>query len=71
MVNLVMINLNHAKLMNEENWIEIETTEMRKNVQKKRRRRKLWNRRRRDRWIRNGRKKGTGMKSSNKRKRGK
>ena len=35
MVNLVMINLNQAKRMNEENWIETETTEMRKNVKKK------------------------------------
>ena len=26
-MNLVMINLNQAKLMNEENWVEIETTE--------------------------------------------
>ena len=23
---MVVINLNHAKLMNEENWVEIETT---------------------------------------------
>ena len=35
MVIMVMINLNQAKLMNEENWVEIETTEMRKNVKKK------------------------------------
>ena len=27
-----MINLYKAKLMNEENWVDIETTEMRKNV---------------------------------------
>ena len=27
-----MINLYKAKLMNEENWVVIETTEMRKNV---------------------------------------
>ena len=27
--SVVMINLNQAKLMNVENWIEIETTEMR------------------------------------------
>ena len=31
---MVIINLNQAKLMNEDNWIEIETTEMRKNVKK-------------------------------------
>ena len=30
-----MINLNQGKLMNEENWVDIETTEMRKNVKKK------------------------------------
>ena len=30
-----MINLYQAKLMNEENWVNIETTEMRKNVKKK------------------------------------
>ena len=35
MVIMVMINFNQAKLMNEENWVEIETTEMRKNVKKK------------------------------------
>ena len=29
-----MINFNQAKLMTEENWVEIETTEMRKNVKK-------------------------------------
>ena len=28
----MMINLYKAKLMNEENWVDIETTEMRKNV---------------------------------------
>ena len=33
---MVMANLFQAKLMNEENWIEIETTEMRKNVKKER-----------------------------------
>ena len=33
--SILMINLYQAKLMNEENWIEIETTEMRKNVKKK------------------------------------
>ena len=33
--NMVMINLYKAKLMNEENWVEIGTTEMRKNVKKK------------------------------------
>ena len=43
---MVMINLNQAKLMNEENWVETETTEMRKNVKEKRRKRKLKNRRR-------------------------
>ena len=32
---MVMMNLNQAKLMNEENWIETETTEMRKNVKEK------------------------------------
>ena len=32
---MVMVNLNQTKLMNEENWVEIETTEMRKNVKKK------------------------------------
>ena len=32
MVIMVMINLNQA---NEENWVEIKTTEMRKNVKKK------------------------------------
>ena len=33
---MVMVNLNQAKLMNEEfNLTEIETTEMRKNVKKK------------------------------------
>ena len=32
---MMMINLNQAKLMNEENWIKIETTEMRKNVKEK------------------------------------
>ena len=32
MVSMVMINVNQAKLMNEENWVEIE---MRKNVKKK------------------------------------
>ena len=32
---MVMINLYQAKLMNEENWVDIETTEMRKNVNKK------------------------------------
>ena len=30
--SIVMINLYKAKLMNEENWVDIETTEMRKNV---------------------------------------
>ena len=35
MVIMVMINLNQAKLMNDENLFEIETTEMRKNVKKK------------------------------------
>ena len=35
MVIMVMINLNQAKLMNDENLVEIETTEMRKNVKKK------------------------------------
>ena len=35
MVMMVMINLKQAKLMNEENWVKIETTEMRKNVKKK------------------------------------
>ena len=25
-ISMVMINLNQAKLMNEENWVEIETT---------------------------------------------
>ena len=30
-----MINSNQAKLMNEEKWVEIKTTEMRKNVKKK------------------------------------
>ena len=30
--SMVIINLYKAKLMNEENWVEIETTEMRKNV---------------------------------------
>ena len=35
MVIMVMININQTKLMNEENWVEIETTEMRKNVKKK------------------------------------
>ena len=34
MVIMVMINLNQAKLINEENWVKIETTEMRKNVKK-------------------------------------
>ena len=29
---MVMINLYKAKLMNDGNWVEIETTEMRKNV---------------------------------------
>ena len=29
---MVMISLYKAKLINEENWVEIETTEMRKNV---------------------------------------
>ena len=60
------MNLNQAKLMNEENWVETETTEMRKNMKKKDGRRKL-NNRRRDRWIGNGRKKRREMKSSNKR----
>ena len=32
---MVMLNLNQAKLMNEENWTKIETTEMRNNVKKK------------------------------------
>ena len=32
---MVMENLNQAKLMNEENWTKIETTDMRKNVRKK------------------------------------
>ena len=31
----MMKNLNQAKLMNEENRVETETTEMRKNVKKK------------------------------------
>ena len=35
MVIMVMIKINQTKLMNEENWVEIETTEMRKNVKKK------------------------------------
>ena len=35
MVIMVIINFNQAKLINEENWVEIETTEMRKNVKKK------------------------------------
>ena len=35
MVIMVMINLNQAKLMNEENWVKNETTEMRKNVKNK------------------------------------
>ena len=30
--SMVMINLYKAKLMNEENWVDIETTGMRKNV---------------------------------------
>ena len=30
-----MVNLYQAKLKNEENWVEIETTEMMKNVKKK------------------------------------
>ena len=67
MVIMVMINLNQAKLMNEENWVEIETTEMKKNVKKKMRK-KLKNRRRRDCWIGNGRNKRRGMQSSKKRK---
>ena len=29
------MDLNQAKLMNEENWVETETTEMRKNMKKK------------------------------------
>ena len=29
------MNLNQAKLMNEENWVDTKTTEMRKNVKKK------------------------------------
>ena len=29
------MNLNQAKLMNEENWVETEATEMRKNMKKK------------------------------------
>ena len=33
--SMVIINLNQAKLMNEENWIETETTEMRKNEKKR------------------------------------
>ena len=33
--NMAMINLYKAKLMNEENWVEIGTTEMRMNVKKK------------------------------------
>ena len=52
--------------MNEENWVEIKTTEMRKNVKKKRRRRRLKNIKR-DRLIGNGRKMRRGMKSRNKR----
>ena len=32
--SMVMINLHQVKLMNEENWVEIETTEIRKNVKK-------------------------------------
>ena len=52
----MMVNLNQTKLMNEENWVEIETMEMRKNVKKKNRRRKLKNRKR-DCWIGNGKKK--------------
>ena len=31
---MVMIHLNQAKLMNEENWVEIETTERSNNVKK-------------------------------------
>ena len=71
--SILMINLYQATLMNEENWIEIETTEMRKNVKKKDEE-ENW----RIAWIgkenagsemeENKRK---GMKSSNKRKRGK
>ena len=52
---MVMINLYQAKLMNGEKWVEIERTEMRKNVKKKTKR-KLKNRKR-ERWIGNGRKK--------------
>ena len=70
MVIMVMININQTKLMNEENWVEIETTEMRKNVKKKGKEEKLKNRRRGDRWIGNGREKKRGMKSINKRKGG-
>ena len=33
--SMVMINLYQVKLMKEENWVEIETTEIRKNVKKK------------------------------------
>ena len=35
MVIMVLINLNLAELMNEENWVDIKTKEMRKNVKKK------------------------------------
>ena len=49
-----MINLYQAKLMNGENWVEIETTERRKNVEKKTKK-KLKNTKR-ERWIGNGRK---------------
>ena len=35
MVIMVMIHLHQAKLINEENWVEVETTEMKKNVKKK------------------------------------
>ena len=31
---MVMIHLNQAKLMNEENWVKIETTEMSNSVKK-------------------------------------
>ena len=32
---MVIMNLNQAKLMNKENWVETETTEMKKNMKKK------------------------------------
>ena len=54
MVIMMMINLNQAKLMNEENWVELELGRIGRKKTKKS-----------NRWIGSERKKRRGMKSNN------